>query len=149
VYRVKEAPLVTGKQTLEGRRGALERRHREVGCSFDTAFSPCAVPGEAIVDGFVLCERHATEARLEGQIDCWGGMLFHVDLWSREAGRRNRPGIVELLGIQRAQVTSAIERARADLDRVREGVTLTGDIPLRPPGYDRRPSRGLRRLRRG
>lgn len=112
---------MTGNKISERRRGALERRHREVGCSLDTAFSPCGKPGEAIVDGSVLCEKHATEARLEGQIACWGGILVHVDLWSREAGRRNRPRIVELLRAQRAEVASAVKRAREDLARVREG----------------------------
>lgn len=112
---------MTGKVTSERRRGARGRNRCEVGCSFDTTFSTCTEPGEASVDGFVLCERHATEARLEGQIACWGGMLFHVDLWSREAGRRDRPRIVELMDVQRAKVTSAIEQARADLDRVRDG----------------------------
>lgn len=106
------------------RRGALERRHREVGCSLDAAFPPCEEPGEAIVDGYVLCEKHAAAARLEGQIACWGGLLVHVDLWSREAGRRGRPRIVEILRDQRAEVTSAMKRAREDLDRIREG---TGD----------------------
>lgn len=115
---------MTGKKTSERRRGALERRHREVGCSLGSELSPCAGQGEAIVDGFVLCEKHATAARLEGQIACWGGMLFHVDLWSREAARRGRPRIVEILRAQRAEVTSAMKRAREDLDRIREG---TGD----------------------
>jgi hypothetical protein len=35
-------------------------------------------------DGLLLCERHGLEVKLEGQISCWGEMLFHIDLWSRE-----------------------------------------------------------------
>ena len=68
------------------------------------------------VDGLVLCERHALEAKLEGQIRCWGGMLFHIDLWSREARRRERPDVARLLQEQRTQAVSAIERAHEDLD---------------------------------
>ena len=49
------------------------------------------------MDGLVLCERHALEAKLEGQIECWNEMLFHIDLWSREARRRERPDVVGLL----------------------------------------------------
>jgi hypothetical protein len=30
-------------------------------------------------DGLLLCERHALEVKLEGQISCWGEMLFHID----------------------------------------------------------------------
>src|SRR5215210_4641945 len=50
----------------------------------------CAEAAEEKVDGLLLCERHALEAKLEGQISCWGEMLFHIDLWSREARRRER-----------------------------------------------------------
>jgi hypothetical protein len=71
------------------------------------------------VDGLLLCERHALEAKLEGQIECWGGMLFHIDLWSREARRRKRPDVVGLLEDQRTQATSARQRAYEDLDIVR------------------------------
>jgi hypothetical protein len=66
-----------------------------------------------------LCERHALEAKLEGQIECWDGMLFHIDLWSKEARRRERPDIVELLQDQREQATSAIERAYEELNMLR------------------------------
>jgi hypothetical protein len=71
------------------------------------------------VDGLLLCERHTLEAKLEGQIGCWGGMLFHIDLWSREARRRKRPDVVGLLEDQRTQATSARQRAYEDLDIVR------------------------------
>src|SRR5215211_4173657 len=54
----------------------------------------CLEPAKENVDGLVLCERHALEAKLEGQIECWGGMLFHIELWSREAKRQERPGVV-------------------------------------------------------
>src|SRR5215210_5801125 len=50
----------------------------------------CVEAAEEMVDGLVLFERHALEVKLEGQISCWGEMLFHIDLWSREAARRNR-----------------------------------------------------------
>jgi hypothetical protein len=90
--------------------------------SFDGA--ACVEAAEEKVDGFVLCERHALEAKLEGQIECWGGMLFHIDLWSREARRRQRPDVVKLLQDQRADATSAIERAYEDLDVSRRRDTL-------------------------
>jgi hypothetical protein len=57
----------------------------------------CVEAAKEKVDGVVLCERHALEVKLEGQIECWGEMLFHIDLWSREARRRERPDVVELL----------------------------------------------------
>src|SRR5215216_327054 len=59
--------------------------------------APCPKAGKENVDGLLLCERHALEAKLEGQIECWGGMLFHIDLWSREARRREREDVVGLL----------------------------------------------------
>jgi hypothetical protein len=71
------------------------------------------------VDGLVLCEKHALEAKLEGQIQCWNEMLFHIDLWSREARRRERPDVVGLLQDQREQATSAIERAYEELNMLR------------------------------
>jgi hypothetical protein len=81
--------------------------------------SPCTKAAKEKVDGLVLCERHTLEVKLEGQISCWGEMLFHIDLWSREARRRERPDVVGLLQDQREQATSAIERAYKDLDVLR------------------------------
>ena len=75
----------------------------------------CVEGAKEKVDGLLLCERHALEAKLEGQISCWGEMLFHIDLWSREAARREREDVVELLEVQRLEATSARQRAYEDL----------------------------------
>ena len=85
--------------------------------------APCAKTAKENVDGLVLCERHALKAKLEGQIECWDEMLFHIDLWSREAARRDREDVVELLEVERGQATSARHRARADLDVLRRSET--------------------------
>jgi hypothetical protein len=71
------------------------------------------------VDGLVLCERHALEAKLEGQITCWEAMLAHIDLWSREVARRNRPDIVRLLEVERLEANLARGRAAVDLHLAR------------------------------
>src|SRR5215208_4527829 len=108
-------PSAVSKEALlmrdnKAQRHTSENRSRcEVYHLFDGA--SCVEAAKEKVDGLVLCERHALEAKLEGQIECWGGMLFHIDLWSREARRRERPDVVELLQDQREQATSAIERA--------------------------------------
>src|SRR5215207_3115393 len=81
--------------------------------------TPCAKAAKENVDGLVFCERHALEAKLEGQISCWEEMLFHIDLWSREAARRDREDVVELLEVERVEATSAKRRAYADLDVLR------------------------------
>src|ERR687893_818112 len=88
--------------------------------------APCVEAAKEKVDGLHLCERHALEVKLEGQIECWGEMLFHIDLWSREARRRQRPGVVRLLNVERAKATAAIERAYEDLDVVRRRDTPWG-----------------------
>jgi hypothetical protein len=111
------------------------------------------------VDGLLLCERHALEAKLEGQIACWGEMLFHIDLWSREAARRDRVDVVRLLEVQRGQATSARHRAHEDLEVLRKSempwerrespTRRRGSILLLPPPRASRPhARGLGRLRR-
>jgi hypothetical protein len=119
----------------------------------------CAEPAKEEVDGLLLCERHALEAKLEGQIECWGEMLFHIDLWSREASRKNRMQIVELLDAERAKATAAMERASEDLDALRRSEAFgeevasgggglfrrRGPLLLLPPRDARPPSRGLRR----
>jgi hypothetical protein len=125
--------------------------------------SSCAEPAKEMVDGLVLCERHALEVKLEGQIECWGEMLFHIDLWSREARRRKRPDVVGLFDGERAKATVALERAHKDLDVLRRRDTPWGAwgkaevvkrSPLKSgslllPPRDARPrSLGLRRLRR-
>ena len=118
--------------------------------------TPCAKAARENVDGLVFCERHALEAKLEGQIGCWDEMLFHIDLWSREAARRDREDVVELLEVQRIEATSAKHRAYADLDMLRrenprehrEPPTRRGSLLLLPPEAALPPSRGLRRHRR-
>jgi hypothetical protein len=99
-----------------------EKRSRcEIGHLFDGI--PCEKPAEEKVDGRLLCERHTLEAKLEGQIRCWGGMLFHIDLWSREARRQKRPDVVGLLEDQHTQATYARQRAYEDLKIVRSEPT--------------------------
>jgi hypothetical protein len=117
----------------------------------------CVEAAKEKVDSFLLCERHALEAKLEGQIECWGGMLFHIDLWSREARRRKRPEVVRLLEDQRTQATSAVERATEDLELLRRsekpwerrrGPSRRYSPPLPPTGAQPL-FRGLRHHRRG
>src|SRR5215213_11499833 len=116
-------PSAVSKEALlmrdnKAQRHTSENRSRcEVYHLFDGA--SCVEAAEEKVDGLLLCERHALEAKLEGQIECWNEMLFHIDLWSREARRRERPDVVGLLQDQRAQATSARHRAYTDLDVLR------------------------------
>jgi hypothetical protein len=117
----------------------------------------CVAAAKEKVDGLLLCERHALEVKLEGQISCWGEMLFHIDLWSREASRRQREDVVGLLEDQRIEATSARQKAYADLDVLRserpwerrtEPPPTRGSLLLLPPGGARPLARGLRRHRR-
>jgi hypothetical protein len=118
----------------------------------------CVEAAKEKVDGLLLCERHALEAKLEGQISCWGEMLFHIDLWSREAARRDREDVVELLDVQRVEATSARHRACEKLDVLRgetpwerreeSSTRRRGSLLVLPPTGARPPSRGLRRHRR-
>src|SRR5215210_7437644 len=139
-------------------RGNKPKRHtsqKRSPCEIDHLFggASCVEATEEEVDGLLLCERHALEAKLEGQISCWEEMLFHIDLWSREARRREREDVVELLEVERVEVTSARHRAYADLDALRKEKpwehrappTRRGSLLLLPPKGARPPSRGLRR----
>ena len=136
------------------RLGLEKRSPCEISHLFDGA--SCVEAAEEEVDGLLLCERHALEAKLEGQISCWEEMLFHIDLWSREAARRDREGIVELLEVERVEANSARQRAYSDLDVLRRETpwerrgppTRRGSLLLLPPKAARPPSGGLRRLRR-
>jgi hypothetical protein len=154
----KEALLM--RVNKEAGREAQERSRCQIGHVPGKAPSSCAESPKEMVDGLVLCERHALETKLEGQIECWGEMLFHIDLWSREARRRQRPDVVGLLEDQRTQAISASHRACEDLDVLRRSETPLGEVlsgggevfsrvrrgslPL-PPKAARPPSRGLRR----
>src|SRR5215212_7827193 len=118
----------------------------------------CVAAAKEKVDGLLLCERHALEVKLEGQISCWGGMLFHIDLWSREASRRQREDVVQLLEDQRLEATSARQRAYEDLDVLRRTETpweprrgpppTRGSLLVLPPGGARPLFRGLGHHRR-
>jgi hypothetical protein len=114
------------KEAILMRENKAQRHSPEKGsqgspCEINYLFggAPCPKAGKENVDGLLLCERHALEAKLEGQIECWNEMLFHIDLWSREARRQKRPDVVELLQDQREQATSAIERAYEELNMLR------------------------------
>src|SRR5919112_6047540 len=150
------------RENKEERRDAHEERSR---CQIahvpgKPTSSSCAEHPKEMVDGLLLCEGHALEAKLEGQISCWGEMLFHIDLWSREAARQDRQDVVGLLDVERAEATSARQRAYEDLDVLRRrsgtpwgvvssggrGLSRRGSLP--PPRGARPLARGLRRLRR-
>jgi hypothetical protein len=96
----KEALLMAEKK-VEGREGQ-ERSRCQIGYVPGKIPSSCAEAAKEMVDGLALCERHALEAKLEGQIECWEEMLFHIELWSKEASRRQRPDVVGALQDQRA-----------------------------------------------
>jgi hypothetical protein len=154
----EEAPLVAeNKERLEARE---ERARCQIAhVPGKPSSSSCSEPAKEMVDGLVLCERHALEVKLEGQISCWGEMLFHIDIWSREARRRERPDVVRLLEDQRTRATSARHRAYENLDALRrsemprerrelEPPTTRGSLLVLPPKAAPRLSPGLRRLRR-
>src|ERR687898_2315574 len=133
------------------KRDAQEWSRCQIGHALGKPPSSCTEPAKEEVDGFALCERHTLEAKLEGQIECWGEMLFHIDLWSREASRRQREDVVELLEVQRAEATSARQKAYADLDVLRSErpwerrtePPTRGSLLLLPPKAARPLTRGL------
>src|SRR5688572_28392130 len=128
-------------------------------CEIEHLFdgASCVDAAEEKVDGLLLCERHALEVKLEGQISCWGEMLFHIDLWSREAARGEREDVGELLEVQRIEATSARHRAYEALNILRRSKTpweprtepppTRGSLLILPPGGARQLSGGLGRHR--
>src|SRR5215217_4861025 len=155
----REKVLLMRENKAQGH--SQEKGFRESLCEINHLFggAPCPKAGKEKVDSLLLCERHALEVKLEGQIECWGGMLFHIELWSREARRREREDVVGLLEDQQAEASSARQLARTDLDRLRSTdtslgtlgsaeVVLTRGPPPLPPTGARLPFRGLRRHRR-
>jgi hypothetical protein len=159
VQRAKSRKALLVRENKSQRHTSEKRASCESNRLFGGA--PCPKAGKENLDGLVLCERHALEAKLEGQIECWGGMLFHTDLWSREARRRQREDIVGFLEVQRAEAMYARQLARTDLDRLRNRDTPLGtlasveealgrgplkrDPPPLPAKAARPLSRGLRR----
>src|SRR5215208_2628215 len=154
-------PGAVSKEALLMRENKAQR-HSSQGrslCQIEHLFdgASCIEAAEEKVDGLLLCERHTLEAKLEGQISCWGEMLFHIELWSKEAARREREDVVELLEVQRVEATYAKHRAYEDLrvlrrreasqERIREyqePPTRRGPLLLLPPRGARPPSEGLR-----
>ena len=147
----------------KAQRHSSEKRSRGSRCEINHFFggAPCPKGAKEKVDNLLLCERHALEVKLEGQIECWGGILFHIELWSRQARRREREDVVGLLELQRAEAISARQLARTDLDRLRSTDTSLGTMgtlesaqvlkrgpPPLPPRGARPLFGGLRRLRR-
>src|SRR5215208_5862250 len=110
VQRVKAVPLMREKNP-QGHNS--ERRSR---CEIDHCQGStfCMESAKVELNGLMLCEKHTLEAKLEGQITCWEAMLAHLDLWSREAIRRDRPEIAGLLEVERLEAVTAIEQASRD-----------------------------------
>ena len=149
---------------MGGNKGQRHSSERRSPCEIKHLFggASCLEAAKEKVDSLLLCERHALEVKLEGQITCWDEMLFHIDLWSREASRRKREDVVELLEDQRIDATSARHRAYADLDVLRRSSeqrpreptehqqppTTRGSLLLLPPKAAPQPSLGLRGHRR-
>src|SRR5215216_1891221 len=125
-------PGAVSKEVLLMRENKAQRLSSEMQspCEINHLFggASCVEAAKERVDSLLLCERHALEVKLEGQIECWGGMLFHIDLWSREATRREREDVVGLLEVQRDQAISARQRSRTDLDRLRSTDTSLGTL---------------------
>jgi hypothetical protein len=99
-------------------------------CEFDPYHYSCGTTswvreGLVEVDGLMLCERHALQAKLEGQIECFRAILAHIGLWSKEATRRQRPQIAELLEVERLKVEAATERASRDLELARSRTPIS------------------------
>jgi hypothetical protein len=107
-----------------GRGAGGERSRCQIGHVRGKLPLSCTEPAKEEVDGLLLCEGHVLEAKLEGQIECWGEMLFHIDLWLEEAIRQDRTQIVELLDVESAQATIALKRAYEDLDILRRSGML-------------------------
>src|SRR5215213_1858942 len=154
-------PSAVSKEAILMRENKAQRHSSEnrSPCEINHLFggASCVEAAKEKVDGLLLCERHALEVKLEGQISCWGELLFHIDLWSREASRRQREDVVGLLEDQRIEATSARQKAYADLDVLRserpwerrtEPPTRRGSLLLIPPGGAQQLARGLRRHRR-
>src|SRR5215204_6763210 len=85
-YRVQWAKREGDSHERENKAQGHSSENRSP-CEINHLFSgaSCVEAAKEKVDGLLLCERHALEVKLEGQISCWGEMLFHIDLWSREA----------------------------------------------------------------
>src|SRR5829696_1539539 len=149
-------PGAVGKEALLMGENKVQRHTSENRslCQINHLFGgvSCVEAAEEKVDGLLLCERHALEAKLEGQIECWGEMLFHIEMWSREARRREREDVVELLEVQREQATSARHRAYEDLDVLRRSEETPQQRKEEPPTRGSLlllPPRGARPLARG
>ena len=100
-------------------------------CEFERTLEGeyCGEPGEVRLDGLGLCGRHADRLRLRERVAYWRAILAHVDLWSREASRRGRGDVLELLGVEGARASEVLERAREGLRRNRDGEDGRGPPP--------------------
>lgn len=127
--------------------GKEKRSHCEIGHFFGG--SSCEESAQVNIDGLLFCWQHASEVKLEGQILCWREMLFHIDLWAREANCRQRRDVVHLLGLQRVEATSAMERACMDLIRNEARSSETPRVNRKPLTMALLPAKGGRRLSEG
>src|SRR5215210_6617306 len=75
-------PGAVSKEALLMRENKAHRHSSENSspCEIDHLFdgAPCTKAAKEKVDGLLLCERHALEVKLEGQISCSGEMLFNI-----------------------------------------------------------------------
>jgi hypothetical protein len=91
-------------------------------CEFERTLKGeyCTQNGEVRLDGLRLCNRHAGLLQLEERMAYWQAMVAHVELWSGEARRRGRAGVVRLREIERARASAALGRTSEDLEELEE-----------------------------
>ena len=104
-------------QNIQHRR--FQEAHR---CEFEQTLKGeyCPENREVRLDGLRLCNRHASQVRLEEQMAYWQAMLAHAELWSGEARRRGRDDLVRLLEIERARTSAALGRTSEELEELEE-----------------------------
>jgi hypothetical protein len=104
-------------QNIQHRR--FQEEHR---CEFEQTLKGeyCPENREVRLDGLRLCNRHASQVRLEEQMAYWQAMLAHAELWSGEARRRGRDDLVRLLEIERARASAALGRTSEELEELEE-----------------------------
>jgi hypothetical protein len=104
---------------MSGRRILYQLAKDQLSCEFEGTLKGehCEERSEVMLDGLLLCERHANQLEAQDKIDLLGGIISCLDLCLSNLALRRDTSVVRLLRAERAAAAAEMEPAYEELRR--------------------------------
>ena len=104
---------------MSGRRILYQPAKDQISCEFEGTLKGehCEEIGEVMLDGLLLCERHAHQLEAQDKVDLLRGIISCLDLCLSNLALRRDTNLVRLLRAKRAGAAAEKELAYQELRR--------------------------------